>query len=211
MKKIAILFLLIAGCFQVNAQEPYCCTTAGKVLTYTQYNAKGKETGTTTQQTYKEVTGSDGNYDITIETKVKVGKRETVNETTMIVRDGNVQISMGGADVEVTASNPELLNIPTELAVGQQLPLGDLEMKAGAMTVTSTITKNEVIASEELTTPAGTFECFVVEQVSSSRVMGMKAESTTKTWYVRGIGSVKTESYTNGKLASTTMLTEMSE
>jgi hypothetical protein len=129
----------------------------------------------------------------------------------MIVRDGNVQISMGGADVEVTASNPELLNIPTELAVGQQLPLGDLEMKAGAMTVTSTITKNEVIASEELTTPAGTFECFVVEQVSSSRVMGMKAESTTKTWYVRGIGSVKTESYTNGKLASTSMLTEMSE
>ena len=131
MKKLAMLFLLIAGCIQVNAQEPYCCTTVGKVLTYTQYNAKGKETGTTTQQTYKEVSGSDGNYDITIETKVKVGRRENVAETTMIVRDGNVQMSMGGADVEVTASNPELLNIPTELAVGQQLPLGDLEMKAG--------------------------------------------------------------------------------
>ena len=211
MKKLTMLFLLIAGCIQANAQQPYCCTTQGKVLTYTQYNAKGKETGTTTQQTYKEVSGSDGNYDITIESKVKIGKRETVTETTMIVREGSVQMSMGGADVEVTVSNPKLLDIPVELEVGQQLPLGDMEMKAGPLKVTSTITENEVIESEELTTPAGTFECFVVKQASTGRVMGTKTETVTKTWYARGIGSVKTETYTNGKLMNTTLLTEMSE
>lgn len=210
MKKLTMLFLLIAGSMQAIAQQPYCCTTPGKVLTYTQYDAKGKETSTT-QQIYKEVSGSDGNYDITIETKVKIGRRENSAETVMIVRDGNVQLTVGGNDVEVTTSNPELLNIPVELSVGQQLPLGDLEMKAGPLKVTSTITENEVIESEELTTPAGTFECFVVKQTSTGRVMGITTETITKTWYARGIGTVKTETYTNGNLASSSLLTEMSE
>lgn len=56
MKKAFILFLIAAGFLQANAQEPYYCTTKGAVLTYTDYDAKGKENGSTVQ-TFKEVTG----------------------------------------------------------------------------------------------------------------------------------------------------------
>lgn len=208
MKKLTLLILLVAGCIHANAQEPYCCTKEGTVLTYTQYDAKGKETGTS-RQTFKEVKGSDGNYDIKLETTVNTAGTENTVETAMQVRNGNAQISMGDGSIEVTASDPELLDIPNKLAVGYQLPLGEMFVNMGGFRVKSTITENEVIDREEITTPAGTFKCYVVKQTSSGRVMGIKSESTTKTWYARGIGAVKTETYGNGQLSSSSVLTEI--
>ena len=43
----------------------------------------------------------------------------------------------------------------------------------------------------------------------SGRVMGIKSESTIKSWYSRGIGLVKSETYANGKLSSSSVLTEI--
>ena len=37
----------------------------------------------------------------------------------------------------------------------------------------------------------------------------MKSETTIKNWYARGIGMVKTESYSKGKLVSSSVLTSI--
>lgn len=207
MKRLLFVLLFVSGFVQAHAQQPYCCTTKGAVLTYTNYDANGKESGTT-QQTLKEVSGSGENYDLTIETTVNAGGTSTTLETTMQVRNGSAQISMGNGSIDVTASDPELLIIPNKLAVGHQLPLGEMFVNLGGFRVKSTITENEVIDREEITTPAGTFKCYVVKQTSSGRVMGIKSESTIKTWYARGIGIVKSETYANGSLSNSTVLTD---
>ena len=209
MKKTLLLFVMLAGAVSVFAQAPYCCVTKGAELTYTDYDAKGRETGTTTT-VYKDVTMiSDLDYDVAMETTVDVSGTVSTMETTMEVRNGNAMISMGQGDIDLTATDPELLRIPNKLAVGYQLPLGEMIVDLGGFRVKSTVTENEVIDREELTTPAGTFKCYVVKQTYEGRVMGIKSETTTKIWYARGIGMVKTETYSKGDLFSSTVLTSM--
>ena len=191
------------------AQTPYCCITKGAILTYNSYDGKGRDGGTTTN-IYKDVTViSDLDYDITIETMVNVGGMASSAETTMEVRNGSAMISLNNGSMTVTTTDPDLLRIPNELSVGMKLPLGDMTVDVNGFKVTSNITENEVVAQEEITTPAGTFDCFVVQQTSSSRVMGIKNETTSKIWYARGIGQVKQESYSKGKLAATMVLTSI--
>ena len=209
MKKTLLLFVMLAGAASLFAQAPYCCVTKGAELTYTDYDAKGRETGTTTT-VYKDVTMmSELDYDVVMETTVNVSGTVSTMNTTMEVRNGNAMISMGQGDIDLTATDPELLRIPNKLAVGYQLPLGEMIVDLGGFRVKSTVTENEVIDREEITTPAGTFKCYVVKQTYEGRVMGIKSSTTTKIWYARGIGMVKTESYNKGELFSTSVLTSM--
>lgn len=211
MKKLFLLFVMLVGTASLFAQAPYCCVTKGAVLTYTDYDAKGKETGTTTE-VFKDVTViNDMDYDVVVETTVNAGGTATTMETTMEVRNGNAMISMGQGSIDLTATDPELLRIPNKLAVGYKLPLGEMIVDLGGFRVKSTITENEVIAREEITTPAGTFKCYVVKQTSSGRVLGMKSETTLKIWYARGIGQVKMETYSKGDLFSSSVLTSLSK
>lgn len=200
---------MIAGAASLFAQAPYCCTTKGAELTYTDYDGKGREAGTTVM-VYKDVNViSDLDYDVLVETTVNAGGNVTSLESNMEVRNGNAVISMGQGTVDFTATDPELMQIPNKLAVGYKLPLGDIYVDLGGFRVKSTITENEVVAREELTTPAGTFKCYVVQQTSEGRVMGIKSETTLKVWYARGIGQVKTETYSKGELFSSSVLTSI--
>lgn len=210
MKKTLLLFvMLVAGVVSAFAQVPYCCVTKGAELTYTDYDAKGRETGTTIN-VYKDViVKSELDYDVEMETTVNVSGTVTTMNTTMEVRNGNAMISMGQGDIDLTATDPELLRIPNKLAVGYQLPLGEMIVDLGGFRVKSTITENEVVDREEITTPAGTFKCYVVQQTSEGRVMGIKSSTTIKTWYARGIGQVKMETYSKGDLVSSSVLTSM--
>ena len=211
MKKNLLFFLLMAGIVSVYAQTPYCCVTKGAELTYTDYDAKGRETGTTVE-VFKDVKIiSDQDYDITMETTVNAGGQLTTLESSMEVRNGSATISMGQGSIDLTATDPELMQIPNRLAVGYKLPLGEMIVDLGGFRVKSTVTENEVIDREEITTPAGTFKCYVVKQTSEGRVMGIKSSTTTKTWYARGIGAVKTETYSKGDLFSSSVLTSVKE
>ena len=148
-------------------------------------------------------------YDVTMETMVNASGQEVTMETNMQVRNGSAMISMGQGDIDVTATDPELMRIPNKLAVGYQLPLGEMYVNLGGFRVKSTITENEVVDREEITTPAGTFKCYVVKQTSSGRALGIKSESTVKTWYARGVGRVKQETYSKGDLITSSVLTSM--
>ena len=209
MKKMLLLLVMLAGVTPLFSQAPYCCVTKGAELTYTDYDAKGKETGTTTN-VYKDVKViSDMDYDVTMQTTVNASGMVTSVETAMEVRNGSAMISMGQGSIDLTATDPELLRIPNQLAVGYKLPLGEMIVDLGGLRVKSTITENEVVDREEITTPAGSFKCYVVKQTSEGRVMGIKSSTTIKTWYARGIGAVKTETYSKGDLISSSVLTSM--
>ncbi len=209
MKKMLLLLMMLAGASSLFSQAPYCCVTKGAELTYTDYDAKGKETGITTN-VYKDVKViSEMDYDVAMETTVNASGMVTTVATAMEVRNGSAMISMGQGSIDLTATDPELMRIPNQLAVGYKLPLGEMTVDLGGLRVKSTITENEVVDREEITTPAGTFKCYVVKQTSEGRVMGIKSSTTIKTWYARGIGAVKTETYSKGDLVSSSVLTSM--
>jgi hypothetical protein len=209
MKKMLLLLMMLAGASSLFSQAPYCCVTKGAELTYTDYDAKGKETGITTN-VYKDVKViSEMDYDVTMETTVNASGMVTTVATAMEVRNGSAMISMGQGSIDLTATDPELMRIPNQLAVGYKLPLGEMTVDLGGLRVKSTITENEVVDREEITTPAGTFKCYVVKQTSEGRVMGIKSSTTIKTWYARGIGAVKTDTYSKGDLVSSSVLTSM--
>ena len=72
---------------------------------------------------------------------------------------------------------------------------------------TAEILSHNVIGREELTTPAGTFKCYIVEMVTQSNVLMQKVVSTTRQWYARGIGSVKSETFDDsGKMTNSQLL-----
>ena len=159
---------------------------------------------------YKDVNMINNlDYDLTVETTVVLNGSESIMDANLEVRNGSATINMGQGSIDMTASDPDLLRIPNQLAVGYQLPLGEMIVDLGGFRVKSTVTENEVVDREEITTPAGTFKCYVVKQTSSGRIMGIKSETTQKSWYARGIGAVKTETYSNGELVSYMTLTEM--
>lgn len=66
----------------------------------------------------------------------------------------------------------------------------------------------KVVATETLTIDGRAIECVVIEQTTTSKVLGMNQSGTQKTWYGKGYGSVKMETYNaKGKLVSGNILT----
>ena len=194
MKKLFFAFVAMFFGVGTYAQDAYYCLRQGAELVYRSTDTKGRETGTTTI-VIKEVTGSDGNYEL-VQTnevslaKLGVGKPETVSAS---IKDNNIPVAiLNGLAYEFTEIGP---SIPSTLSVGQELECGTIEWSAMGIKSSHTVTSHKVVAQEEITTPAGTFDCFVVEQAYTMKSGFAKSEGVNKTWYAKGIGTVKMENY----------------
>ncbi len=107
---------------------------------------------------------------------------------------------------DVTVSG-ECRGIPAELTVGMKLPDYKMTVRIMFMKMTVNCKNRKVVGREELSTPAGTFDCFIVEETTSVRTMMTNTKATSRTWYARGLGMVRRELMEGKKLASTTQLT----
>lgn len=115
-------------------------------------------------------------------------------------------------DLEITGTNIE---IPNNLNVGDNLPDSNMDMimnMAGMnMTMNISMKNRKVTGQEKITTPAGSFDCFVISYNTEFN-MGMQHNGTSKQWLAKGVGMVKQEDYnSNGKLTSSSMLTAFSK
>ncbi|WP_247653664.1 DUF3108 domain-containing protein [Flavobacterium sp. CS20] len=196
------------------------------VSEYEMFNKKGKADGTM-KYTVSNVTHSEGSITVTINSEFfdKKGKPVMSSAFDMSCNGGTVTMdfkSLMNADMmkqfdnfetEITGTNVEF---PNTLTAGQTLPDANIHIKMNMgginMTMTTDITNRKVDGTETITTPAGTFDCVVVSQSSSGKMMMVKFNSTQKTWLAEGVGMVKSEDYNgNGKLQGTTVLTSYSQ
>lgn len=184
--------------------KPYACITPGAELTFTSYDAKGKEipNGGSVQKILS-ATGSSGDYDITMQLIVP-GINPITAQTKVV--GGRADVSLGGgASISLEGDVPF---IPDRMAVGMELDCGVINADIMGMKTVQNITSNKVVGREELTTTAGTFKCYIVEQVYTATVLGMKSNGITRTWYARGLGAIKIETMDkNGKTAQVQLLT----
>ncbi|HLT49029.1 hypothetical protein [Aequorivita nionensis] len=118
----------------------------------------------------------------------------------------------GNMDYEITGTNMEW---PNELSVGQKLPDATMDMKISMsginMNMTLKITDRKVIGKETITSPAGSFNCFVITHTTDMK-MGVSQRSTSKQWVTEKMGAIKSVNYDkNGKVTGSSLLTKFEE
>ena len=187
----------------------------GTVQVFATKDAKGKITGQT-RNTIKEITGAKNAFAINYEGEMLDEKGKPANKDKpfivtyrIVVKDGITYLDMKGMfgsidgldGVQVSGSS---MKIPSNLTVGQKLDDASAKVKIGFINCAAVMTEGKCIAIENVTVEAGTFKSYKVSQKISTTVMGVKSENTNITWYVKGVGAVKTEIYDDkGKLLST--------
>ena len=107
----------------------------------------------------------------------------------------------------------EIHGIPSGLSVGMELPDCNVDIIFMTMRISTAYHDRKVSGREKLATPAGTFDCYIVEETCSVKSAlfdtGESQVTTTgqKTWYARGVGEVKQEiTDSAGNIISTTVL-----
>lgn len=121
--------------------------------------------------------------------------------------------SMKNMEVSIESSD---LVLPSQLSIGSELPEAHIQIKGAMngmtmMNLNSRVYNRKVTSSEKITTPAGTFDCMVVEEDSEVKMMGMNFVVHTKNWYSLGVGCVRTESYRKDKLEGYSVMTKFQQ
>ncbi|MEC8831801.1 MAG: hypothetical protein VX772_05545 [Bacteroidota bacterium] len=230
MKKYFLLLVLSVLAIQFYKAQKNCSEyyplVDGASLQYTNYDKKGKEDG---QINYKvanvqnngsgtsatmlmEMVDQKGNtytsdYDIACDGNVvKIDFKSLMNEQ-MLSQMGDVEVDISGTDVE----------LPNNLSVGQELPDANISLKmkmGGAINMNTNVEtiNRKVEKQESVTTPAGTFDCYVIYSETKTKMMMANQTFPSRTWLAEGIGMVKQESYNKkGKLMGSMVLTQFSK
>jgi|TARA_R110000823_G_scaffold79592_2_gene181494 hypothetical protein len=228
IKTFIISLLLLATVFpQANAQtgcSKFYPLKEGTKAELTSYDKKGKIAAVVDYTVLNKTQTSEGEvatmkssikddkgkliaeteYDVTCDgTKISIDYNSMVSPM-MMEQFQNMEYDISGVDLE----------IPNNLSVGQELPDAEMNMKISMsginMNMDLTITNRKVIGKEDVTTPAGTFSCFVITYDMSTK-MGMTQTSNSKQWIAEGVGMVKQEDYQRGKVSSSSVLTKFSK
>ncbi|MEN8250170.1 MAG: hypothetical protein ABFS32_14655 [Bacteroidota bacterium] len=225
MKKIIALLLvstlttsiLYAQCDQLLDYNE------GTTWEYTNYDKKGKVVGKSVQKVVDMSTTANG-LEVTLSTVITTdGEEMPPMEMTLICKDGVIYYDMkkfvpdqylngedDGPEIKIEGNN---LEMPTNMKAGDVLNDASVKMSIGAadspipINMTVDIINRKVEAEENLNTPAGDFNCFVITQSVKTKLL-MTFTMDSKEWYTPGVGMIKSETYNKkGKLTDYSVLT----
>ncbi len=199
----------------------YYPKTQGAKLEFKSFDKKDKLTGSSIQ-TIKKLSETGNSISALIEAQSFDKKGEDLGKTEFSVKceNGEYFVDMKSfmnaqtmeayeeMDVKVKSNN---LEIPANLNVGDDLGDGKLEISIYSegiriMGMTTDITQRKVEAKEEITTEAGTFDCYKITYTLTVKTMfSVRVEAAD--WIAEDVGTVKSETYSNGKSLGYTLLT----
>lgn len=200
--------MMLAGGYYVSAQDydksGYCPITKGMVLEYVNYSPDGAATGsyvlkvTSVSGTLQKgtvmfdqyfydaagnpVLGDGGNLPMEVTVGGPDGTVSRMNDVGKVMK---VQDIMSKGDAS---------SVPSGLKTGMSIPDGSLTVKIGRISATLETKNRKVTDHKEITVPAGTFDCFLVQEEQVTKTVGSKTEKI-ETWYAAGIGCVKQAVY----------------
>lgn len=141
--------------------------------------------------------------------------RSTVTETTFVdKRSGDVSFDVAGAMVSyikartgINANGMEVLStLPAVMEPGDTLAPVVANAKVGPLTYKLTVTGRKVLRRETVTVPAGTFDCIVIQEHKVESGPGHNRDVINVTWYSKGVGYVRHDTYIKGKLDTSEVL-----
>lgn len=213
---IASALLLTIG---LHAQDPFYPTKEGICLTYVEKSGKGKVNGYSQMSVTAVSVTDENNLSITTASQsMDEKKKELFSQPitmTVHIRNGVVKFdpaSMAGKLMEGISITGDSFMLPADASVGMALNDYNVTINMGAIKNTTSFTNVKVSGKETLNVGGKEIECLIVENEASTKVMGIKQQSTQKTWFARNIGQVKMEMYNKkGKLMSIQELIEVTE
>lgn len=225
------IFLTIASLLfmgpHLQAQQcsRYYPMEEGTSFQYTNYGKNGKESGIINYT----ITAASSNGDTSTATMHMTmlddkGEEIIASEYTLSCSENAVHIDyeslmsndmlkqFGDMDMDISGTDIEL---PNDLSVGQTLSDANIKMKMNMggvnMNMNIETVNRKVESKESITTPAGTFECFVISSETKSKVMMSNSTFPSRMWLAENIGMVKQETYNkSGKLMGSMLLTQFS-
>lgn len=190
-------------------------------LEYKQYDKKGKLTASNVQKvTDFKKTGSGYEVRVTSESFDDKGKSLGTINLSARCDNGVFYVDMKnllGAQTMEAYKDMEMkieggnLEMPANMKAGDMLKNGDMKIAFSnqgmtLMNMTLNITNRKVEAVENITTPAGTFECYKITYDAATKMM-INVKTKAAEWYSKGVGLVKSETYsTDGKLMGSNVL-----
>lgn len=230
MKKLFTCFFLLPLLIQAQDCSNYIFMTGNSTVQMAVYDKKGKENGT---QTWKvlDVKKNGNSYESSVTSSFKDAKgKEIDNSNGVYIFDGgilkaDVRMSMPQQQMEAYKDaeakfESAYIEYPSRLNIGQSLKDVDFKMdidnKGTTTTVTFNMTNRKVEAKEKITTPAGSWDAYVISYQSSFKTqlgpIGIPINMEGKEWFVPGVGIVRTETYNKGgKLMGSTQLTSITK
>lgn len=226
VKRTFILVIAFVLSSTLQAQKLNCSKyyplQKGATFELTNYNRKGKINSLSNYKV-KNVVGKKA----TLLTKISNRKGKHLMDTEYDVSCVGNGISISfksllssdilkqyeGMTIDVKGTD---INLPNNLKTGQKLPDANMNATIDAsimkVKMNFSITNRVVKAKESITTPAGTFTCYVITNDFSSKTMGINSSGTSKQWIADGVGLVKSEEYNKkGKLISYSELTKLNK
>lgn len=181
----------------------------GKVESVSNYHVSNVSGNTATFNTTisdkkgKEITTT--NYDITCEGDVISIDFKSLMNPEMFAQYQDMEVDFTGTNIE----------LPNDLSVGKELKDANLNMAMNMsgmnMNMSLDLVNRKVEGKESVTTPAGTFDCYVITYTMEMK-MGLKRIGNNKEWIAEGVGMVKSENYNkSGKLIAYSELTKISK
>lgn len=185
------------------------------------FDAKGKLTGSI-QQTITNVNQQSGKLIIEAKSEQFDNKNKSLGVQELTMRcENNIfymdmknffnQSSLGDTkDAEITIDATDL-EFPATIKPGDVLPDGTMQvsLQAGPMPMNMSVNiyNRKVEAIENVTTPAGTFECYKIKYDIDTKTL-FKMSNSAIQWYSKNVGAVRTETYNkNGKLVGYSEMT----
>ena len=223
MKTVTLFCAFIGFVTSVYSQDcsKYFPMDEGAKFQITNYDKKDKVSGIM-DYVVKEVSGNTAT--MFYEMKDEKGKILNSSEYGITCTDEGLKIDFSSLmspevmgqykDMEVEMSGTDLL-YPNNLSSGQSLPdanvLMTVKMPPMNMKMHMDFINRKVEGKESVSTPAGTFDCYVITYDNESK-MGIKIKHSSKLWLSQGFGMVKQETYNKkGKLVSKSVLTSFEE
>ena len=226
-KTILFFYMLFILAWQLPAQQcaMYFPMEKSRAFEMATFNEKDKPTGTV-KYLVKDVQEAGGKTIATVLSTYfdKKGKEQFSGDYEVTCDGDNIYVDMSAyvnqqleafKNMDITMTAEDFV-LPTNLSVGTAIKdaqvvatMNSNGTRFGTMTLTSQ--NKKVVSQEEVTVPAGTFDCYKIEgnMVSKTETMGipMTFEFKNVEWYAKGVGLVRTESYgKNGKLVGYTVL-----
>ncbi|WP_089319792.1 TapB family protein [Pontibacter ummariensis] len=229
------MLLLLVTPALVSAQtgcSQYILLKDGASYELLTYDKKDKQTGRVLYQV-KEVDKSGGKTEATIHSQMYDQKDKLTTEGNFKIGcDGgsiwmdmrslmNPEMMESYKDMELTVEGDKML-YPNQLEAGQKLGDGTMTMKMkdknsgrDMMTMVMKVVDRTVEGKENIKVPAGSYDSYKIRHNTEmeNRAMGMKMPGMrveTVEYYVPELGTVRSETYRNGKLLSYSVLNKVS-
>ena len=232
MKKLLVLTCCWLAISSISAQSctEYFPLSDGTRWVMETYNHKNKFQSKSVQQVTDTKTTGDG-YAGRMVGEIFDDKEKSIGKLDYELKcaGDNFYVSMNSmlsneqmkayTDMDVSVDG-DFLELPANLSAGMDLKDAAIEVQVknsgiSIMTMNMEVYERKVEGFENVTTPAGTFECVKISfraRTKMGKAIPIKVDMSGAEWFAKGTGLVRSETYDKkNKLTGYTILTEFAD